>query len=44
VLSAILYGLRISLVVGLAGVAFAATIGITLGLLAGYLGGVVDTR
>jgi peptide/nickel transport system permease protein len=41
-LSAILYGLRISLLVGFMGVALAATIGITLGLLAGYLGGVVD--
>ncbi|KAA2235043.1 ABC transporter permease [Salinarimonas soli] len=42
-LSAILYGLRISLLVGFMGVAFAATLGITLGLLAGYLGGVTDT-
>ena len=41
--SAIAYGLRISLVVGFAGVFLAAGIGITLGLLAGYLGGVVDT-
>lgn len=40
--SAILYGLRVSLVVGGLGVALAATIGITLGLLAGYMGGRVD--
>ncbi len=43
ILSAILYGLRISLLVGFLGVAFSATLGITLGLLAGYLGGIVDT-
>ncbi|HEY0571724.1 MAG TPA: ABC transporter permease, partial [Enterovirga sp.] len=42
-LSAILYGLRISLVVGVLGVAFSATLGITLGLIAGYFGGAVDT-
>jgi len=42
-LSAILYGLRISLVVGVLGVAFSATLGIALGLIAGYLGGAVDT-
>jgi len=40
--SAILYGMRVSLTVGLLGVALAASIGITLGLLAGYLGGRVD--
>ncbi|MEN5083289.1 ABC transporter permease [Bosea sp. TWI1241] len=40
--SAILYGLRVSLIVGGLGVLLAATIGITLGLLAGYLGGRVD--
>jgi len=39
VLSAILYGSRISLLVGLASVAFSITIGVTLGLTAGYLGG-----
>jgi len=43
ILSAILYGLRISLVVGFLGVAFSATLGIALGLLAGYVGGVLDT-
>jgi peptide/nickel transport system permease protein len=40
--SAILYGMRVSLIVGVAGVALAATIGITLGLIAGYAGGRVD--
>lgn len=43
VFSAILYGARISLLVGFAAVAFAAVLGITLGLLAGYKGGWVDT-
>jgi peptide/nickel transport system permease protein len=43
ILSAILYGLRISLVVGFLGVAFSATLGIGLGLIAGYVGGTVDT-
>jgi peptide/nickel transport system permease protein len=43
ILSAILYGLRISLLVGFLGVAFSAVLGIGLGLLAGYLGGTVDT-
>ncbi|UOM35831.1 ABC transporter permease [Acuticoccus sp. I52.16.1] len=42
-LSAILYGTRISLGVGFASVAFAAVLGISLGLLAGYVGGAVDT-
>ncbi len=43
VLSAILYGLRISLVVGVLGVAFSGALGILLGLIAGYIGGAVDT-
>lgn len=43
VLSAILYGMRVSLLVGFASVLFAAVVGITLGLLAGYLGGWVDS-
>ncbi|MGQ0686194.1 ABC transporter permease [Bradyrhizobium sp.] len=43
VLSAILYGLRISLTVGVLGTLLAATIGITLGLIAGYIGGAVDS-
>jgi peptide/nickel transport system permease protein len=42
VLSAILYGLRISLVVGVLGVLFSGTLGILLGLIAGYVGGAVD--
>jgi len=43
ILSAILYGLRISLLVGFLGVAFSAVLGIGLGLVAGYSGGMVDT-
>jgi peptide/nickel transport system permease protein len=42
VFSAILYGLRISLFVGVMAVGLAMLIGITLGLLAGYVGGWVD--
>ncbi len=41
-LSAIIYGLRISLVVGLSAVVFATVVGIGFGLVAGYFGGVVD--
>lgn len=41
--SAILYGMRVSLTVGGLGVALAAAIGITLGLLAGYAGGRTDS-
>jgi peptide/nickel transport system permease protein len=43
VLSAILYGLRISLVVGVLGVAFSGALGILLGLIAGYVGGAIDS-
>jgi peptide/nickel transport system permease protein len=43
VFSAILYGLRISLTVGVLGVVFAGALGITLGLVAGYVGGAVDS-
>jgi peptide/nickel transport system permease protein len=43
VLSLILYGMRISLIVGLLSVMLAAVIGIVLGLVSGYLGGSVDT-
>jgi len=43
VFSTILYGMRISLFVGFAAVAFAMVLGITLGLLAGYLGGWTET-
>ncbi len=42
VLSAIMYGARISLVVGLASVALAMVTGVTLGLIAGYVGGRLD--
>src|ERR1700746_1598169 len=42
VFSAILYGLRISLTVGVLGVVFSGTLGIVLGLVAGYVGGAVD--
>jgi peptide/nickel transport system permease protein len=41
--SAILYGLRISLFVGIAAVALGMLIGITVGLVAGYVGGWLDT-
>ena len=41
-LSAIIYGARISLVVGIAAVLFATLLGVVFGLLAGYLGGTVD--
>ena len=41
-LSAILYGLRISLVVGILGVMFSGALGIALGLIAGYFGGAID--
>lgn len=43
VFSAILYGSRISLSIGFASVAFAAVLGISLGLLSGYVGGLTDT-
>ena len=42
VLSTIMYGARISLGVGAAAVLFALVVGVTLGLLSGYLGGRVD--
>jgi len=43
VLSAILYGLRISLVVGVLGVLVSGALGIALGLTAGYFGGAIDS-
>ncbi len=43
VFSAILYGMRISLIVGILGVGLAAVLGIGLGLIAGYVGGAVDS-
>ncbi len=43
VLSAILYGLRLSLVVGVLGMVFSGALGVMLGLVAGYIGGKVDS-
>ena len=43
VLSAIMYGMRVSLIVGLLSVLFAIVVGIAFGLLAGYAGGIIDT-
>lgn len=43
ILSTIIYGARLSLGVGFASVLVAATIGVTLGLVSGYAGGMVDT-
>jgi peptide/nickel transport system permease protein len=42
ILSALMYGARISLAVGLASVALSVLVGVALGLLAGFLGGWVD--
>ena len=42
ILSALIYGARISLFVGLASVLLSVLLGVTLGLLAGFLGGWVD--
>lgn len=41
-LSAVIYGLRLSLLVGFASVLLAAIAGITLGLISGYFGGIID--
>ena len=43
VLSALMYGARISILIGGASVVVSVLIGVGLGLLAGYAGGVVDT-
>jgi len=43
ILSALIYGARISLVVGLASVLVSVIVGVSLGLLAGYRGGWIDT-
>ena len=43
VLSAILYGARLSLVVGISAVVVAVLLGVTLGLVAGWRGGVAET-
>jgi len=42
ILSTIIYGARISLGVGIASVVFAMALGVSLGLLSGYVGGRVD--
>ncbi len=42
-LSAILYGMQKSFIVGIASVLFAVVVGVTIGLIAGYAGGVVDS-
>ena len=42
VLSALMYGARISLFVGIASVLLSMAVGVSLGLIAGYLGGRVD--
>ncbi|MFT4725688.1 MAG: peptide/nickel transport system permease protein [Granulosicoccus sp.] len=41
-LSAILYGMRLSLLVGILSITFASVLGVSLGLIAGYLGGRFD--
>ncbi|MFW2589534.1 ABC transporter permease [Sagittula sp. SSi028] len=43
VFSTILYGMRVSLFVGASAVGFAMVLGITLGLIAGYVGGWTET-
>jgi peptide/nickel transport system permease protein len=43
VLSGIMYGTRISLLVGVLAIGFALIVGIAVGLVAGYLGGAVDS-
>ncbi len=42
ILSALFYGSRVSLLVGLGAVALSMVIGVTLGLMAGFLGGRID--
>jgi peptide/nickel transport system permease protein len=43
ILSAVIYGTRVSLFVGLASVIFSVVLGVTLGLISGYAGGRVDS-
>ncbi len=42
VLSAIMYGTRVSLLIGISAVLLSMVLGVVLGLLAGYLGGAID--
>lgn len=42
-LSAVLYGMRTSLVIGIGAVALQAVLGVLLGLMAGYMGKIADT-
>ena len=42
ILSRVIYGARVSLVVGLSAVAISGTIGLLLGLISGYFGGLID--
>lgn len=42
IMSAIFYGLRVSLFVGIASTLLSAIVGLCIGLVAGYMGGVVD--
>lgn len=43
VLSRVIWGSRVSLIVGIAAVFVSGCIGVTLGMIAGYFGGIVDT-
>jgi len=43
ILSRVIFGSRTAFLVGIVGVCLAATIGVTLGLIAGYFGGIVNT-
>ncbi|MBM3572877.1 MAG: ABC transporter permease, partial [Alphaproteobacteria bacterium] len=43
VLSTIMFGMRVSLIVGFSSVVLAVAIGVTLGLVSGYLGGAIDS-
>jgi peptide/nickel transport system permease protein len=42
VLSRVIYGSRVSIIISLVGIGIAGSIGITLGLIAGYYGGIID--
>lgn len=43
IFSRVIYGSRISLMIGIVGVTIAIAIGVTLGTISGYAGGIVDT-